>query len=169
MNKPILNLLTVLIISGIAFSAFSAQAADVKITWKNPDKYRDVDSGNTGKKRFRENTFSALEKHFVKLAKALPESQILEINVTDVDLAGDVHASGMRDIRVIKDLYFPRIKFSYKLVNTEQEIIHHDDENLKDMNFMMGSALKYRNKVLGYEKKMLDDWFKKAFSDYVEK
>jgi hypothetical protein len=29
----------------------------------------------------------------------------------------------------------------------------------------MGSNLKYRNDFLGYEKKLLDDWFKKEFSE----
>jgi hypothetical protein len=167
MNKPILNLLTLLIIPVIAFSAFSTQAADVKITWTNPDKYRDIDSGTAGKKRFRENTFRELEIHFVRLAKTLPESQILEINVTDVDLAGDVHASSMRDIRVIKEIHFPRIKFSYKLINEEQVILLSGNENIKDMNFMMGNSSRYRNKALGYEKKLLDDWFKDEFVDFV--
>jgi hypothetical protein len=104
-----------------------------------------------------------LEKHFLKLAKALPESQILAIEVTDVDLAGDVHTGGIRQIRVVKDLYFPKIKFSFKLINTEKAVIQSGNANLKDMNFMMASRLKYRNKALGYEKQLLDDWFKGAF------
>ena len=36
-------------------------------------------------------------------------------------------------------------------------------ENLKDMNFMMGNTLRYRNDFLRYEKKLLDDWFKETF------
>jgi hypothetical protein len=33
----------------------------------------------------------------------------------------------------------------------------------------MGGRLKYRNNALSYEKKLLDDWFKNTFADYVEK
>jgi hypothetical protein len=163
------TLLIVSVLCGAIYGMSSVQAADVKITWTEPGKYRDIYSGNQGKKRFQENTFKALEKHLLKLAKALPESQLLEIEVFDVDLAGDVHAGGMRDIRVIKDLYFPRIKFSYQLLNSEKAIILSDNVNLKDMSFMMGNSSKYRNKSLGYEKKMLDDWFNDEFVNHVMK
>lgn len=167
MIKPILTLLIASGLCGTIFGTTTAQAADVKVTWTEPGQYRDIYSGNQGKKRFQESTFKELEKHLLKLAKVLPESQKLEIDVTDVDLAGDVHASSMRDIRVIKDIYFPRIKFSYKLINEEQAIIHSGNVNIKDMNFMMGNSSRYRNKALGYEKKLLDDWFKDEFVDFV--
>ena len=169
MIKPILTLLIVSGLCGTIFGTTTAQAADVKVTWTESGKYRDIYSGNQGKKRFQENTFKTLEKHLLKLAKALPESQLLEIEVFDVDLAGDVHAGGMHDIRVIKKLYFPRIKFSYKLLNSERAIILSDNVNIKDMNFMMGNSSRYRNKALGYEKKLLDDWFKDEFVDFVMK
>jgi hypothetical protein len=167
MIKRILILLTVSVLSGTIFWGSSAHAADVKVTWTEPSKYRDIHSGSQGKKRFRENTFKELEKHLLKLAKALPEPQLLEIEVLDVDLAGDVHVGGMRDIRVVKEIYSPRIKLSYKLINADKAIIHSDSVNLKDMNFMMGNSSRYRNKSLGYEKKMLDDWFKGTFVDFV--
>ncbi len=166
------QLLTLLIFSGLCGTIFgitSAHAADVKVTWTEPGKYRDIYSGNQGKKRFRENTFKELEKHLLKLAKVLPESQLLEIEVLDVDLAGDVHAGGMHNIRVIKEIYSPRIKFSYKLINADKAVIHSDNVNLKDMNFMMGNSSKYRNKSLGYEKELLDDWFDSTFSNDVMK
>ena len=169
MTKAILTLLTASLLCGTIFEISSAAAADVKVTWTEPNKYRDINAGTEGKQRFRKNTFEALEKHLIKLAKALPESQLLEIEVTDVDLAGDVRVSGMRDIRVIKDLYFPRMAFSFKLINVENVTIHSDIVNLKDMNFLMGPRLRYRNKLLGYEKSLLDDWFKHAFVNFVIK
>jgi len=35
--------------------------------------------------------------------------------------------------------------------------------DLKDMNFLMHSNLKYRNTFLGYEFQMLDKWFHTSF------
>jgi hypothetical protein len=169
MIKPLFTLLTALILSSMIFTIPTVQAAEVNITWTEPDKYRDIDSGTEGRKRFRENMFNEFEKHLSKLANALPASQILNIDVTDIDLAGDVLASGLHQIRVIKDLYFPRIKLSFTLINAEKVIILSDNVNLKDMSFMMGGRLKYRNNALNYEKKLLDDWFKNTFADYVEK
>jgi len=169
MSKSLLTLLTVSLLCGTFLGLASVQAADVNVTWKSPEKYRDIYPGTQGKKRFRESTFKTLENHLLKLAKALPESQTLTIEVTDVDLAGDVHSSGLRQIRVIKDLYFPRIKFSFQLTNAEKETIQSGHVNLKDMNFMIRSRLRYKNKTLGYEKQLLDGWFKDAFTDDINK
>tara|TARA_R110001583_G_scaffold195427_1_gene373233 strand:+ start:1475 stop:1963 length:489 start_codon:yes stop_codon:yes gene_type:complete len=140
-----------------------ANAATSEVTWIGYEKYRDIQPGSEGRKHFRERTFKNLEKHFAQLAEKLPEGQVLNIKVTDVDLAGDTHIGGISQIRIIKELYFPRMNFSYELVNADNSIVRSGDVVLKDMSFMMGSNLKYRNKSLGYEKVMLDDWFTEAF------
>jgi len=169
MNKFLLTLSVSLVMFTTTFALSSAQAAEVKVTWSNIEKYRDIYAGTESKKRFRKKVFKSIEKHLLKLAQSLPESQLLEIEVTDVDLAGDVHASGIQQIRVIKDLYFPRIKFSFKLLDAKQAIILSENIDLKDMNFMMSRSLKYRNNVLGYEKQLLDDWFNETFQAHIEK
>ncbi|MFT7005949.1 MAG: hypothetical protein ACJAXJ_000451 [Colwellia sp.] len=140
-----------------------ANAATSEVTWIGYEKYRDIQPGSEGRKHFRERTFKDLEKHFAQLAEKLPEGQVLNIKVTDVDLAGDTHIGGISQIRIIKEMYFPRMNFSYELVNADNSIVRSGDVVLKDMSFMMGSNLKYRNKSLGYEKVMLDDWFTETF------
>jgi hypothetical protein len=152
-----------------AFMPLVSQAADVEVKWSNPDKYRDIYAGEENRKHFKENTFKALEEHLLKLSEALPKSQTLKIDVTDVDLAGSVHHGGSRQIRVIKDIYFPRIKLSFQLLNANQSVVLSGEENLKDMNFLMGTRLRYRNKTLGYERQLLDDWFDETFENFVKK
>ncbi|MDP7592145.1 MAG: DUF3016 domain-containing protein [Litorilituus sp.] len=142
-----------------------AFAASSEVTWTNPDKYRDIRSGNETRKHFRERTFKNFEKHFTKLAKRLPEQQKIKIDVTDVDLAGDILAGGIERLRVIKEIYSPRLMFSYQLIDASGNLVKEEKVKLKDMSFMMHSNLKYRNDSLGYEKKMLDDWFFDTFKD----
>jgi hypothetical protein len=144
-----------------------AQAATSEVTWKDYESYRDILPGNGNKKAFREQTFKALEKHFSKLAAELPEKQILKIEVTDVDLAGDTHAGGINQFRIVKEIYIPRMEFNYQLVDNKRKVILADEVKLKDMSFMDDNSLKYRNKALGYEKKMLDDWFADTFKDLI--
>ncbi|GLX78987.1 hypothetical protein tinsulaeT_23270 [Thalassotalea insulae] len=144
-------------------------AATTKVKWTNPDDYHDIYAGEEHRAKFKAQVFSSLEKHFAKLAQQLPEGQRLNIEVTDLDLAGDVHIGGIRRIRIIKELFYPRIEFSYQLFDSSNHIISSDKINLKDMNFMYGSTLRYRNERFGYEKRMLDDWFKKTFSDDTAK
>ena len=142
-------------------------AATSEVTWTDYEKYRDIKSGGGGRKHFRERVFTDLEKHFTKLAENLAEGQVLKVDVTDVDLAGDIHSGGINQLRIIKDIHSPRINFSYRLVDADGSIIISDEIVLKDMNFMMNNSLKYRNKSLGYEKKMLDDWFADTFKSLV--
>lgn len=142
---------------------FVSSAATSEVTWTNSDKYRDVDAGIGHRAKFKARTFAHFEKHFATLATKLPEGQTLLIDVQDVDLAGDVHQN-MQRVRVIKGVFFPRIKFSYQVIDSNKKSISSGDVNLKDMNFMMGSKLRYNQDSLGYEKRMLDEWFEKTFS-----
>lgn len=145
-------------------------AAESEVTWTNPEDYRDIRPGNTStRKKFQEHVFSELEEHFAKLAAKLPEDQKLIIDVTDVDLAGDVRIGAMNQVRIVKDIYHPRIKFSYQLMENDGTEVVADEINLKDMSFLTGSIMRYRNDSFGYEKKMLDDWFKKTFKEHVVK
>jgi hypothetical protein len=160
MNKFISGM-TIFIL--VIAQSYSVSAAEVEVTWTHPEKYSDVDAGEEHRKKFKERTFKSFEKHFAKLAEKLPEQQTLIFDVTNVDLAGDVHYGGIKRIRVIKDIHFPRMKFSYQLVNADKSVAKSAEISLKDMSFLMTSNMKYRNKSLGYEKEMLDDWFNKTF------
>jgi len=146
-----------------------ANAATSEVTWNDYEKYRDIyPSNNESRKFFRERTFKNFEKYFTKLAEKLPEGQTLKINVTDVDLAGDARFSGGPNrLRIVTDIYFPRMSFAYQLVNADGSEVTAAKVELKDMSFMMGSNLKYRNDSLGYEKQMLDEWFSKTFKDHI--
>ncbi len=157
-----------LLLSGILLSP-NVQAASSEVTWGDYKKFRDIDSGNEGRKSFRERTFSNLEKHFAKMAEDLPKEQVLKITITDVDLAGSTNSAGIHRTRIVKDIYFPRMNFSYQLVDADGKEIKADTVVVKDMNFMHNTSIKYRNKALGYEKKMLDDWFSETFSELVVK
>ena len=160
---------SILIISLLSVSFIftpNAFAANSEVTWTDYKSYRDIDPGNEGRKQFRERTFKDLEKHFAKLASNLPEDHRLKIDVTDVDLAGDTNAAGINRTRIIKQLYSPRMNFSYQLLNAEGEVVKSEEVVVRDMNFMSG-RLKYRNTSLPYEKKMLDDWFESTFKALI--
>jgi len=64
---------------------------------------------------------------------------------------------------VVKNIFFPRIEFSYQLLNADNSVVKSEDVSLKDMGFLMHNGLKYRSQSFGYEKEMLDDWFKDTF------
>lgn len=164
----IFTAITIIFCSSIVLSN-AAGAATSEVTWTDYEKYRDIDPGEGHRKHFRENTFHNFEKHFSKLATKLPEDQVLKIEVTDLDLAGDTHAAGISRIRIVKDIYFPRMKFSYQLLGANGSELEASTVELKDMSFMMSATLRYSNESLQYEKQMLDDWFFDTFKDRLVK
>ena len=154
---------TLVILLSFTLLSSSALAAKVEIKWTDPDKYTDIHAGENNRKNFREQTFTNFEKHFSKLASQLPEGQTLKVEVTNVELAGTTFHGGMNRIRVVKEMYPPRMEFSYKVINADNSIALEGKAKLKNMNFMMGRTLRYRNDSLGYEKVMIDKWFAETF------
>jgi len=166
MNKFMTGLLSLVV---VLISAVTAQAAQVEVKWTNPDKYSDIDAGQEHRQHFKDRTFKAFEEHFSKMAEALPEQQKLVLDIKNLDLAGDVNFGGTKRIRIIKDIFFPRIDFSYQLLNADNTVLKSAEVSLKDMGFLMHNSFRYRNKSLSYEKDMLDDWFRKTFENEMIK
>ena len=158
-------LLPVLVITSLVTP--SAFAASTEVTWGDYKKFRDINEGNENRKSFRERLFKHIDKHLAELAQDLPEKKVLKIEITDIDLAGDTHLGGINRTRIVKQSYFPRINLSYDLIDENGKSIKAETVVIKDMNFMSGSNLKYRNKAFGYEKKMLDEWFEETFKDML--
>jgi len=152
-----------LTVSAMLVASSQTIAAISEVNWLNSEKYQDIRAGEEHREHFKRKIFKAFEQHFSKLAEKLPEEQVLKISVINVDLAGDVNHGGINRYRLIKGLYFPKMKFSYQIVDSNNIEINAGVADLKDMNFLMHSNLKYRNTFLGYEFQMLDKWFHTSF------
>ncbi|WP_299790435.1 DUF3016 domain-containing protein [uncultured Shewanella sp.] len=136
----------------------------VKIQWQDPKSFRDVKAVSDIQSRYEQRTFEALTKNLNKAAgKTLKPDQKLEMLVTDLDLAGDVRptfGATMNDIRLIEEIYPPRITFSYKVLEGDK-VIMAGDEKLTDMGFMQ-SVGRMNDKPYRYESKLLADWLNKT-------
>jgi Protein of unknown function (DUF3016) len=160
MKKFLLGLLT------ISFIGCAAHAGETKVTWQDPDNYTDIREGNELRESFREQLFKDFELIFADLAKQLPHGYLFEVTVTDVDLAGEVNrmnemrGRSLENIRIVKNIYRPRIAFNYTLTNAAQGLVASGKEDIRDNAFLSsdGSPGKTR---FGYEEKMLKNWFKK--------
>jgi len=142
---------------------WNVAAGESEVTWTNPEKYTDIRAGNENRSKFKARIFRHFEKHFTHLSEKLPEGQTLKVNVTNVDLAGDVRFDTMDRIRVIRELYIPRMAFTYELVAADNSVVKSGEVDLKDMGFMQHSSNIGRHKAIFYEKVMLNKWFKHTF------
>jgi hypothetical protein len=157
--KPLL-----LRISLLALLSSQVWAGDVKVIWQNPEKYTDIRATHEQQDRFQQRLFSHMDKVFTDLAQTLPADSQLEITVTDFDLAGDIPpmlAGRINEVRVIKDIYSPKIAFTYSFSHNNQIIS--GNESIRDLNFMSGISRSFRSDEFYYEEKMLKKGFDRLY------
>ncbi|MFZ6751633.1 DUF3016 domain-containing protein [Undibacterium sp. Ren11W] len=154
-------LITLIIAATLPVAAFAGVS---KVSWQEPDKFTDVRPGNENRDAFQKRLMSDFDAIFTDLAKKLPDDYQLEVNITDLDLAGDVnagHSMASRDIRIVKDIFSPSMRFSYRLTNSKNELVSSGQEHLRDMGFMSKTRPIVSNSSFPYEERMLRDWFDK--------
>jgi hypothetical protein len=149
------------------------QEATVKVNWQNPEKYSDIRPSSGSKKAYQKRVISAFDKIWADFAKKLPVGHSLVVTVKDLDLAGDVNPMyriDHSDIRVIKEIYFPRMTFDYQLLDSAGQVVAAEqDVKVKDMGFMHSSPIGLGSSEFVYEKQMLKHWFQKTLTPKFSK
>jgi hypothetical protein len=143
------------------------QAGKVEIEWQNPDKYRDIEAGNEPQKNFKERVTASLTSAFADAAEDhLPAEQVLHLTITDVDLAGGVEyffVAFPQGIRMMRDIYFPSIRFSWELKDASGTVIKSGSENIKDMGYRFSMRMFINDPPFNYENRLIHDWISKTF------
>ncbi len=144
-----------------------AKNTRVEVNFDHPEKFTDLKDSWMGSDKGRDN-YLALFKEFLEEAgpRFLAEGQTLTITFTDIDLAGDFEPErGMNfsDVRIVKDIYPPRMNFTYKLVDANGTVLKEGQERLIDLSFQMTAGLFDAQDSLRYEKSMLKDWLRDRF------
>ena len=82
-----------------------------------------------------------------------------------MDLAGEIepwHGAQFQDVRIVKDIYPPRIDLSFQLLDAAGTVIKEGQRHLSDMSFLM-HIYSNRSDTRVYEKGLLDDWMRSEF------
>lgn len=163
-TRPALLFVAVLAASSLFASDKDAQPTNVVVTFHEPEKFTDARS------RFASDTdqgyLDIINEHLQKAAgRRLAPGQKLEITINDVDLAGDFLPvrPQMDQIRIIKDVYIPRVSLTFKLIDADGKVLKEGERKLSDMSFMSNASLIGRNEPLFYDKTMLTEWVDKEF------
>ena len=137
----------------VSASAF----ATANVTFVGLDKMTDVPHDF----HKREDMQFALREHFNRLSEQLPAGQMLKVDVLDIDLAGEEFPRvSVQEIRVLKgQADWPRMHLRYSIEQDGRPVASGDSE-ISDPGYLMGSN-RYSQEAYGYEKQMLDDWFRK--------
>ena len=109
----------------------------------------------------RKANLNQIREYLVSRAnKRLAEGQKLTVTFTDIDLAGDFEPwrgpEGM-DIRVVKDIYPPRMDLEFKLTGPDGAVLKEGKRQLRNLAFMSTLSIN-QNDALRFDKALLDDW-----------
>lgn len=146
------------LVAMVAMASGSASAGVAKVTFVEPEKFSDVPFAHWD----RERVLVELRSHFDKLAKRLPADQQLNVEVTDLDLAGQTWPTSFRgqDIRIMTGgADWPHMTLRYTITQGAQ-VIKSGEEDLSDMGYQQHMSRHGGSDVLYYEKRMIDQWFK---------
>ena len=147
-------------LSALSLAAGSCWAA-VEVRFLEPEKFADLREVG----RDREQVLKGLSDHLHALGdKQLPGKDLL-IEVTDIDLAGEVEPYGrpMQQVRVLRSVTRPAISLHYVLSEGGQEL-RRGEARLSDLAYLGRFNRYFEGDDIRYEKRMLDDWFKQEFS-----
>ena len=165
MNKLLTIALAMLLASCssaiVAPETVSATDGLATVTLIKPRDFTDLDTGNFG---IQSNFEQRVAKELAEvLADHFKETEItIDIIFTNIDLAGETRYN-MREIRVLKDLYIPRMSFEYEIKDVAGNVMLADTVNIKDMGYLTKRLFgREANDLLGYDKRMLIEYFKKV-------
>ncbi|MGN7876546.1 DUF3016 domain-containing protein [Roseateles sp. 22389] len=142
----------------LSFGAMASVAqAQAEVSFIKPENFSDIGFNYVD----RTTAMKQLEDHFKALAaRELPGKQ-LKIEVTDIDLAGELEPAARVDrLRVLRTVTIPRMSFTYTL-SENGKVLKSGKADIKDMDYQNASNRYFDSEPLRYEKKMIDDWMAK--------
>lgn len=167
MIKRILSYYCTLLLAAGALLAAGEPAPRVTVAFFEPEKFTDVRDSALFNDSGRTTYLEQLRDHLLEQApKHLAEGQRLEITFTDIDLAGDFElwrGPQYFDVRMVRDIYPPRLEFSFRLLDATGKVVKEARRTLLDLAFQLRSSIISQHDTLRYEKSMLDDWLREEF------
>ena len=151
-----------------ALFAAETKPVDGRITviFSHPEEYTDIrdNQSDFDNERGRERYLPFIQEYLEQEAgRRLPAGQKLTVTFSDIDLAGDFepwHGVQFSDIRIIKDLYIPRLTFTFKITDENGVVLREGERKLVELAYQMRITTGFRDDQLRYEKGMLSDWLR---------
>ena len=139
----------------------------VTVRFDHPEEFTDVKTSSRPDERARDYLLGELRDHLRDAApKRLATGHCLALVITNVDMAGSFEpwrGPNSAHIRVIRDIYPPRIDLAFRLTDESGALLKEGRRNLVDMSFLTMSAIN-RHDSLDAEKRMLDAWLRREFA-----
>lgn len=140
----------------------------VSVKWEDPAKFTEIRQSTNRFEAERGDWVQQLARYLqTTAAKPLQPGQTLDVTLVDIKRAGDYepwHGPRGRDIRIMRDIYPPRITLQYTLKDASGRIVSEGDARLSDTGYLHNLGLKSDSDPLRYEKRLIDDWVKRQLA-----
>lgn len=168
--KPriILHVLFVaLLLPALPAMAGKAAPSNVTVTYDHPQQFTEARKLRSLAPARDDNDYLKVLKSYIeqRASKMLPPGERLAIVVTDIDRAGNFEPwrpYPMRDVRIIKDIYPPRIDLRFQLFDADGKLIREGTRKLRDPAFLSDSGYPGDSDSLRYEKGLINRWLRKG-------
>ena len=150
--------------------AAAVRADDTRVTavLANPERYTDFRSSCVARPADARALAGEIEAFLrTEAAPLLPEDTRLEITVVNVDMAGDIESwrgPGRCDLRVMKDVYPPRIELRFRLTDADGRETRAGRRLLQDSNYLADAESGGLDR-LRHEKALLRDWLRRELRE----
>ena len=138
---------------------------NVDVHYKDPQHFTEV-MRSSGPHLIDTSAYLKPLKDYIaqRASRILASGQRLDIVVTDVKRAGDYepwHGPRFNDIRIIKDIYPPRIDLDFTLYGADGKVLREGSRKLRDTAFLSDSSAVDQD-PLRYEKSLINRWLRKG-------
>lgn len=137
----------------------------VQVQWTDPTQFTELRYSRNRWDAERGNWVETLAEYLrTQASKQLPPGQKLDVTITDIKRAGDYepwHGPRLDDVRVMRDIYPPRITLQFTLTDANGQVIDQGERKLSDSGYLLNSSLPNNTDPLRYEKRLLNEWVRR--------
>ncbi|MEO6568026.1 MAG: DUF3016 domain-containing protein [Opitutaceae bacterium] len=157
-------------IAGAALHAASQEKPTprTEVVFFESERFTDVRDTSTDAPQGRDYILRELKTYLQERAQDyVPEGAKLSVTVTDIDLAGEFEpwrVGSAADVRIVKEIYPPRIKLSFRLTDAAGDVVKQGERELTNPNFLMMALPTMVNDPYRHEKALIDDWLSREFT-----
>lgn len=160
-NKPFIGAAA---LAALAATVTAVQAAGrIEVEFVKPQEFADAGRSAIDRERVQASLSQFVQR---RLAVRLPDGQTLRLEVTDIDLAGELYpARWAHELRVLRGgADWPRMTLNYTLLDGTRTV-KSGEAKLSDPAYMFGThGSAGHDSELAYEKRMLQNWFDEHFA-----
>jgi len=147
----------------VSASPKPAAPDNVTVTFQDSDNFTDVreSQSNLTSTYYLDELRTCLQQ---EAAPRLGAGQKLVITVTDIDLAGDTNFSSPDHIRIMKDIYAPRVHLKFQLLDADGKMLKEGERKLIDQYYLQKIRMPADSQdPLYFDKAMLKEWVRDEF------